>query len=398
MNILHRAAVFFAAIALHTTLATAQNRPVIWDLGHIDARVKSINAGVDSPLYESLRREADKILREEVNPTVTHKPAPPAGGTMNDYTSLARYWWRNPDTADGLPYVRHDGESNPELNKYDRPRLGGFAESIKTLALVYYISGDQRYADKAISRLNTWFIDPATRMNPNFNYGQIRRGHNNDQGSPFGILDGLSFVEMLDALSLMEVRGALPETMQESIHAWFAELTEWMLTSENGIAEGSGVNNHAVAYDMQIIRYALYGEREDLARRVIEEFPERRLKVQIEEDGRMPAELERTTAFGYSRYNLAHMVDICDMAASIGVDLYPAADRAIERAIDWLIPHSLDEAGFPYKQIHGWEKTQQDFARLLHRASRYGKRKEYQKYYRKYHAEREDAMFEFLYL
>jgi len=36
--------------------------------------------------------------------------------------------------------------------------------------------------------LSTWFIDEATRMNPNLNYGQMLRGPGGRPGSPTGIL------------------------------------------------------------------------------------------------------------------------------------------------------------------------------------------------------------------
>ncbi len=294
--------------------------------------------------------------------------------------------------------MRRDGISNPELELYDRHQLGDMAESVSTLALVYYISSDQRYANRALSRLRTWFVDEQTRMNPNFNYAQIHKGHHNDEGTQFGLLDGYSFVEMLDALSLMELRGALPSDVKGALHEWFAELSRWMLTSKNGIAEGNGTNNHAVAYDAQVLRYAMYGGADSIALAVIDAFPQRRLAAQIAEDGRMPEELARTTAFGYTRYNLEHMIDICNMARCYDVDLYSSSDRAIERAIDWMIPYSKDQKSFPYLQIHGWQKTRESFARLLYRASEYGKAEEYREYYRTYRAEEESPMFEFLYM
>ena len=37
----------------------------------------------------------------------------------HDYVSLAPYFWPNPDTPDGLPFVRHDGVRNPQIYKYD---------------------------------------------------------------------------------------------------------------------------------------------------------------------------------------------------------------------------------------------------------------------------------------
>ncbi len=372
--------------------------PAIWNIENINAKAARISAGEKIDFYESLKSEADSIVGVEHNPSVVLKPSAPNSGDKHDYMSLSRYWWPNPATADGLPYIRKDGVSNPELKLYDRNRLSEFTGSVNTLSLVYYISGEQKYADKAVSRLRTWFVDPESRMNPNLAYAQIRKGHNGDNGAHSGLLDGFSFVAMLDAVSLMELKGALPAGLQDSMQVWFADLSEWMLTSDNGIAEDNGNNNHAVAYDTQVIRYAMYGGRDSVARAVINAFPERRMATQIEEDGRMPAELARATAFFYTRYNIEHMIDICDMASKLDIDLYPACDRAIERAIDWMIPYSVDQSTFPYKQIHSWEGTRQSFARLLYRASRYGKADEYRAYYNEHKAANESPLFEFLYL
>ena len=35
-------------------------------------------------------------------------------GDKKDYVSFGTYWWPNPDTGDGLPYIVRDGELNPE--------------------------------------------------------------------------------------------------------------------------------------------------------------------------------------------------------------------------------------------------------------------------------------------
>ncbi|MFI3332388.1 MAG: alginate lyase family protein [Rikenellaceae bacterium] len=372
--------------------------PAIWNIDNINLKASRIAAGEKIDFYEALKADADSILLVDVNPSVMFKPHAPISGDKHDYMSLSRYWWPNPDTESGLPYVRHDGRSNPELKAYDRSQLSKFSESINTLSLVYYISGEQKYADKAISRLRTWFIDPETRMNPNLAYAQIRKGHNDDKGSHSGLLDGFSFVTMLDAVSLLEIKETLPKGVQDSMQMWFADLSEWMLTSENGIAESNANNNHAVAYDTQVIRYAMYGGRDSVARAVINAFPERRMATQIEEDGRMPAELARTIAFFYTRYNIEHMIDICEMASKLGIELYPANQYAIERAIEWMLPHSTDPDNFPYEQINSWQSVQQSFARLLYRASKYGNEERYKAYYNEHKAEQENPLFEFLYL
>lgn len=379
----------------------AQDTPAIWDLDRINNKVERIAAGEKMDFYDQLKAQADSLLAVELNPSVTHKAKMAVSGNKNDYMSLSRYTWPDPDSPDGLPYIFLDGQSNPELEEYDRNVLGSFASSVETLAIVYYVSGEQKYADKAISRLRTWFTDPQTLMNPNFEYGQVHKGYSNDNGAPAGILDGLSFLTMLDALALLDIRGAIPQDLNDGIKAWFSDLTEWLVTSENGIAESNVKHNHSIAYDDQVVRFAMYSGREDIARRVIEEFPARRIDVQFRADGTMPAELARTRAFGYSRYNVEHIVDLCDMAEKLGIhDLYPARDNATDRAIEWLTPYAKDTASFPYQQILDWTSTVHTYARTIYRASKFSEKgDEYKAFYREYGAgEHERALFEFMYL
>ncbi len=372
--------------------------PAIWNIDAIDAKVKRIRSGKSYDFYLSLKEAADSLVGVETNPSVMQKPTAPASGDKHDYMSLSRYWWPDPKTADGIPYVRLDGRSNPELKAYDRNRLSELSSSVRTLSLVYYISAEEKYAEKAISMLNTWFIDPETRMNPNFQYAQIRKGYRYDNGMPSGVLDGYSFVEMLDAVSLLELRGVLPQELADGMQSWFGELSEWMLTSKNGIDESNSANNHAIVYDVQVIRYAMYGGRDSIARAVIEAFPTRRLEAQVDSEGKMPEELARTNGFGYTVFNLTHMIDVCDMACVYGIEIYPTADGAIERAIEWILPFSTDKESFEYSQIGSWDKTYRSLARQVWRAAEYGDTKRYKRYYNDNKAVPESAMFEFLHL
>jgi hypothetical protein len=47
---------------------------------------------------------------------VTSKSQTPPSGDKHDYMSLARYFWPNPATANHLPYVQRDGQSNPQID------------------------------------------------------------------------------------------------------------------------------------------------------------------------------------------------------------------------------------------------------------------------------------------
>src|SRR5690242_13391509 len=53
--------------------------------------------------------DAKKALSEGLF-TVTSKTATPPSGDKHDYMSQARYFWPDPKSPNGLPYIRRDGE------------------------------------------------------------------------------------------------------------------------------------------------------------------------------------------------------------------------------------------------------------------------------------------------
>ena len=64
--------------------------------------------------YKKLIASANKILAYKPVSVMDNVDMPPSGN-KHDYVSLAPYWWPNPNTPNGLPYIRKDGEINPEV-------------------------------------------------------------------------------------------------------------------------------------------------------------------------------------------------------------------------------------------------------------------------------------------
>jgi hypothetical protein len=301
--------------------------------------------------YRDLIGRADKALAEKPA-SVMDKRSIPVSGDRHDYVSLARYWWPNPADPEGA-YIRRDGDTNPDIgtNRFDRSALGRMARHADTLALAYYYSGDRKYAAGAARVIRTWFLDPATAMNPNMNFAQAVPGVSN--GRPEGVLDGAGFIGVIDAAGLIAPSGALTPAETAALEAWFARYVDWMLKSPNGKEEGRASNNHGLWYDAQVARFALFARKPDIARKVAAAFPEARLARQVDASGAFPAELGRTRSFHYSLYALAAAYTLADSAACLGIDLYRAEEqgRSLRKATDHVAAYRGRGADWPYREM-----------------------------------------------
>src|SRR5215470_10508810 len=104
------------------------------------------NPDKPSDVARAARSEADKAM--SVGPfSVMQKNATPPSGDKHDYMSLAPYFWPNPNTPDHLPYVRRDGERNPEITQIaDHDNMSKMCGAARALALGYYLTGNEDYA------------------------------------------------------------------------------------------------------------------------------------------------------------------------------------------------------------------------------------------------------------
>lgn len=377
--------IFFFILSLITVNIHAQS---IWDISHLAYVKQSLSQPVYSIAYKQLIEDAETELKE-IPLSVTMKEETPASGDKHDYMSQARYYWPDPKQANGKPYISRDGLSNPELEKLDRARLGKMSNSVITLSLAYYFSGEEKYARKATELIRVWFLDKPTRMNPNLNYAQTVPGKYNDQGRCYGIIDSYSFVGMLEAIPLLKQSKAFTSADSQQLKDWFSQFLEWLLTSNQGQEESRQKNNHSVAYDAQIISFALYTGNKSIAEKYIRSFPQKRIYAQIEADGKQLQELRRTLAFGYSLFNLNHMTDVFLMAKEQGINIDKCTSqdgRSFYKAVDFLAEYlGKSITQWPYKQISEWSTKQQEFSEELYRIYTLNpERKDYLKLYRQY--------------
>jgi len=222
-------------------------------------------------------------------------------------------------------------------------------------------------------------------MNPNMNFGQTIPGRYEGKGRGEGVLDTYSFVELLDGVELLTKSDEYTKKDRAALKSWFTEYLNWLQTSEVAKEKYEAKNNHGTAFDIQVVRYSLFVGNEVLAKEYIKAFAQRRLFTQIQPDGSQPFELARTTALGYSTFNLKHFIDMCWLAKSLGIDLYNSTStdgRSITKAIEFLVPFiGKTVEDFPYKQIKDWDKVQKELKWELYRADQLTKSSTYKGIY-----------------
>jgi hypothetical protein len=328
-------------------------RVFLLDPLELSAVKKEIRTGSQrfAPALKRLMKDADAALY--AGPfSIVNKSITPPGGDRHDYTSLAPYWWPNPATKDHLPYIRRDGERNPEGEEIgDHKNLSAFISTVNTLALAAYFSDNSLYARRAELLLSQWFLDQKTLMNPNVDYGQFIPGA--AKGRAAGIIDTRRLPEVIDAVGLLQSVKELPSPDRKGLESWFGRYLDWLLKSDLGSKERNAKNNHGVWYDAQVAPIALFLGRDE-AGHALREGIKKRIAAQIEPDGSQPLELARTNSFSYSLFNLEAFFRLAACGDRLGLNLwdYRTEDgRGIHRALEWLLPFAAGERQWPYRQI-----------------------------------------------
>jgi hypothetical protein len=317
-------------------------------------KVKSLIESGDSKMqaaFNELVKAADVALTYRPVSVMEKKNNPPSGD-KHDYMSLAPYFWPNPETKDGLPYIRKDGQINPEVNEYkDKEYLPQLCSTLETLGLAYYFTNDKRYASHASKLINVWFLDPSTKMNPNLNFGQAVKGQNDGRGA--GLIDTRHLIKVVDAVSFIANSSAWSSSQDLQLKSWFAQFLNWMETSKNGVDELDATNNHGIWYDAQRLSFALYTGNKKAVSAIIESA-QKRIAAQMNADGFFPAELARTTSLHYSLFVVEAFIKVAQLSKNTNVNFwnYTAPNgNSLEKACDVLMPYLLKQKEWTGEQI-----------------------------------------------
>ncbi len=230
---------------------------------------------------------------------------------IHQYFSMANYWWPNPDTKDGLPFIRRDGYVNPDSVKWCKQAVRKMGFTILNASLMYYFTDDKKYYELLKAQMNNFFINEETKMLPNIAHAQMVAGHPTDsKGRKTGIMDLSSNIGYaLCAFKAIYDLGYVEEELYQNMKSWVKELIGWLTTATVAIEEKNETNNHGTMFALFMAQLYTFTGELDLYKEELTADLHRFLNHQVLEDGSMPEELERTRSLAYTTMNIKAYID-----------------------------------------------------------------------------------------
>jgi Alginate lyase len=341
--------VLFVGLLLVTSFATTSHaavaRTLIWKMENLNLSKQlwlkgdvSVVPAVDRVIYV-----ANQSISRGTDYSITYKTDIPSGLTPHDFYSTGAYWWPNPDTEDGLPWIPMDGVINPDGRK-DFKTLESLATDVQALSLSYFFTGDQAYSDWAANLLRVFFLNPDTYMKPEVRYGGMIPGVSPGGFGAAG--EGNQFRRLFDPIALLEGSPSWTAADDAGMRQWATDFLGFMQNDPVGLDKLYFLDNHGSNYDMISTLLSLYLEDDAGARQWILNYKDR-IDLQFNPDGTQLYPLRRADSQLYHEYNLRVGMDIAEMANRYDdIDLwsYQAEDGGgLVNSIEFLVPYFTGE-------------------------------------------------------
>jgi hypothetical protein len=267
-----------------------------------------------------LRAEADKRMRGGPWSIVTERPD---GSEVNhhEYYSEAPLWWPNLSNPGG-PYVRREGTVNAARFTANREALDAMCDAVFTLGTAAYLLDEPRYGRRAAHIVDTWFLNPKTRMNPNLDFAQVVRGLNNGRGT--GIIEGRALIRAIQGMEFLGQTEYWDEKDEAAVRRWFVNYLHWLLESRIGVEERAAGKVECGWWIAQTAAVATFVEDAGAGKMAFDYYRDRLFPRLFH--GRR----------NYSLFQFEGLALVCRMAQVQGIDLWDLRARG-NAGIDTII-------------------------------------------------------------
>ncbi|MCF6264896.1 MAG: alginate lyase family protein, partial [Xanthomonadales bacterium] len=233
-----------------------------------------------------------------------------------------------------------DGDINPYQDRDDYTSAIKLSKAMRSLGLAYVFTNDSEYAEKAIELINTWAVNPSTRMRP---------GERSGQGGIIELyitIPGLFYgadliwnypewdpVEKSDFMDWAEDYAGYIRSRSEGLNN-FANWRLVLLASAGALLDNNTWLNYVETEWKGLLQFQMNPESSTLA-------------------GIMGEEYGRDNGLSYSTYAINAMIQSAEILRHRDVNLFDYQDsngRGIELALDFITQYVITPADWPYKQ------------------------------------------------
>ena len=242
----------------------------------------------------------------------------------------------------------HDGVVNPQSNRESRHLATRMGETCLTLAMCWRLTGEGRYADKALQLAHAWCLDRATCM--------FAEGRVDDPWTPglgyggditlFGAFhDFFLACHILDGYPGWEIRA------HAAVRRWIRAMVEPQRPTmfHEGVEMYNNLDDSRCVY---LLNGALALDDLDLAIEVFQRWAHT-LPVKMTVEGELPRETMRATSMGYTLLAVCKTLHVGHVGERFGVGLLDlnVNGRTIRKAVDYVAHHLLHPEEWPFRMI-----------------------------------------------
>ncbi|KAG6840396.1 hypothetical protein C0991_006991 [Blastosporella zonata] len=265
--------------------------------------------------------------------SVTQKNVTAPSGDIHDYMSWAPYWWPDCSSVGNTteltpeqiwttcPYVSRDGKFNPDgrlINDVGNFQSLSDAVLYNSIAFALTSNSSSSYSQTTVNYIKTWFLDDATKMNPNLNYAQMERGPDGQIGSHTGILDLKGMAKVVTAIEILRKTNCTDWTsdLDNEMNTWTTQYIAWLESATISLEEEAAPNNHGTFWYNQVAALKILVGDNAGALNVTTTYFATQYMSQITSTGEQAT--VRTRPYHYHAYNLAAMITNARLSTYLG--------------------------------------------------------------------------------
>jgi len=272
------------------------------------------------------------------------------------------------DFRSDVTYIR-DGVTHPEANHESVNLLNKVSQRTLNLALAYRVSGDEKYAERALVWIHRWCIDQDSYMFPDgIVVGPFTPGLR-PQGDVGIFLRG---ADLFLACYLLDSYSGWGLDQRAAVKRWVRSMTK----AHRNLMFYNGqpmYNNWEDARLCYLLKAALFLHDVELMIEVFRRWKET-IPLKMTTEGELPRETERTRSMTYTLAALNHTIEIAEVARQCGEPIhnFEVDGKCLKTAIDYCAHHLLHIDEWPFELIKPLEEEIKGRPRaLFHLAKRY---------------------------